>query len=75
MLTKLSQKVGGVGLRRGGLDTRWQLQCFWRNILMDYANHNLTKRSDLLPALSGIAARMHTFTTPLVLQNSGEFVL
>lgn len=40
-------------------DCRWRLQCFWRLILMDYTSRNLTRRSDLLPALGGIASRMH----------------
>jgi hypothetical protein len=32
---------------------------FWRYMLMEYTSRKLTFRSDLLPALSGVAAQMH----------------
>jgi hypothetical protein len=40
---------------------RSELQGFWRELLMDYTKRGLTKREDILPALSGIAARMQSF--------------
>ena len=40
---------------------RSELHGFWRELLMDYTKRGLTKREDILPALSGIAARMHSF--------------
>lgn len=36
----------------------WQLYNFWHHILWEYTSHTLRFRSDLLPALSGIAARI-----------------
>lgn len=38
-----------------------ELRGFWRELLMDYTKRRLTKREDILPALSGIAARMQSF--------------
>jgi hypothetical protein len=39
-------------------DFRWQLQCFWKKLPMDYTSRQIKFRSDLLPALAGVAARM-----------------
>ena len=36
-----------------------RLHGFWRYMLMEYTSRKLTFRSDLLPALGGIATRMH----------------
>ncbi|OIW24848.1 HET-domain-containing protein [Coniochaeta ligniaria NRRL 30616] len=37
---------------------RTKLQRLWRLMLSDYTQRGITRRSDLLPALSGLAARM-----------------
>jgi hypothetical protein len=37
---------------------RSKLHRFWRLMLSDYSQRGITRRSDLLPALSGLAARM-----------------
>lgn len=37
---------------------RTELQQLWRLMLSDYTQRSITRRSDLLPALSGFAARM-----------------
>jgi hypothetical protein len=40
---------------------RSELQGFWRELLMNYTKCGFTKREDILPAFSGIAARMQSF--------------
>jgi len=42
----------------GSPELRTKLQRFWRLMLSDYTQRGITRRSDLLPALSSLAGRM-----------------
>src|SRR5437016_3896851 len=38
---------------------RDKLQIFWRELLIEYSRRDITYKTDILPALSSVAARMH----------------
>ncbi|KAH7160441.1 heterokaryon incompatibility protein-domain-containing protein [Dactylonectria estremocensis] len=40
---------------------RKKLQTSWRELMTEYTQRNITKRKDIMPAISSIAARMHSF--------------
>jgi hypothetical protein len=56
---ELEAELGKVGLNRGKSEAlRDKMQRFWRLMLSDYTQRDISWRTDLLPALSGVAGRM-----------------
>jgi hypothetical protein len=50
-----------------GFEQERRLRIYWRKILMDYTKRSVTKRSDLLSALSGMASHMNNIHPSLYL--------